>query len=54
MYTITIDKKKDNPKFDPDRINYWNTDRYIVERSLTVDLTDEEFQAIKKAVVEVM
>lgn len=64
MYNITIHKYEDNPDYDPEKVkqrNQWGMDRdpmisekSIMTKSLEVDLTDEEFAAVKKAVLEVM
>ena len=64
MYRIKIEKYEDNPQYDPEKIaenNRWNRDydpvvseQKILRKAMEADLTDEEFAAIKKAVLEVM
>lgn len=66
MYKIQIDHVIDNPDYQKQKEEYdmrkhWSTGAFMAEPSslisihaLTVDLTDEEFRAIKKAVLEVM
>ena len=68
MYRISIVRIVPNPNYDPlearkasDMNHYqWNaadpskTNPTIEDKALTVDLTDEEFVAIKKAVLETM
>jgi hypothetical protein len=60
MYKIKIDKVKPNPDYkEPkDFFGIYNQ-RYdvpalIYEKSLETELTEEEFKAVKKAVIEVM
>ena len=66
MYRITVEKIIENENFDEQWKNYqaeFNLKyrhesiapiREIPIKSLVVDLTDEEFKAVKKAVLEVM
>lgn len=56
MYRITITKFEPNPKYDPcyrSNIGYQELPE-IEGNVLQTVLTDEEFKAIKKAVLEVM
>jgi len=64
MYKITITKFVDNPKYDEEMVEYKEKTRYgynvqypkatLEERVLESSFTDEEFKAVKKAVLEIM
>jgi len=60
MYLIKIDKRTPNPEYKPPKgirgmyNQPYDVHEFIYEKSLEVELTDEEFQAIKKATLEVM
>lgn len=65
MYKITIKRLIENPKFEEERkeINYGRSrdipyegygNRLFEEKVLEVELTEDEFKAVKKAVIDVM
>jgi hypothetical protein len=65
MYKITITKLVENPNYEDEKKSaktyatilereYAISDKMINERILETTLTEEEFQAVKKAVLEVM
>jgi len=56
MYFITITQKEKNPEFVPSE-RHWSFDpnrppQYIEEERLRSEITNEEFLAVKKALVE--
>lgn len=54
-YEITITKREDNSKFDPDRKNYSyndNQEPYVYRDCLKTVVTEAQFEAIRKAVLE--
>lgn len=66
-YRLSITKIIPNPNYDAEeerekqeRMNRWTGNNEIFapatyeDKALTVEITDEEFKAIKKAVLEVM
>lgn len=56
-YKLTIVKYEKNPKYSPKQTSYNYSEQpefLTYEEALIVTLTDEEFSAIKKAVIEVI
>lgn len=57
-YRLSVTMTRDNPKYSPcgagTRAYGPEEPQFTEERSLEVVLTEAEFQAVKKAVVEVM
>lgn len=64
-YKITITKREENPKYDFEQVKKYadrmygtrdfdpaTMEEYIECNALVVNLTEEEFKAIKKAVLE--
>lgn len=62
MYKITIEKCTLNDKYKepgPRMFNYTEQDptenmKYLIEKSLETEITDEEFQVIKRSCLEIM
>ena len=55
-YEITILKREPNPEFNP-KDRYYEQERnqqFLTQKTLHTILTDKEFQAVKKACLEVM
>lgn len=58
MYKLTVTKQEENPKYDPKYkpmygYNEEIPQKYIEKTHLEVTLTDEEYEAIKKAVLSI-
>ena len=59
MYRLTVTKQEENPEYDPKRrgATYGYSEpipsKYINTTYLEVVLTDDEYEAVKKAVVAV-
>jgi hypothetical protein len=63
MYRLTVEKFSENPNFELEKKRYQGEQQfynstgpseYFLSKALTVELTDAEFQLVKKAVVEIM
>jgi hypothetical protein len=59
-YKITIEKREPNPEYKPPKnisdvySQRYDIPQFIHEKQLDTVLTEEEFKAIKKAVLEIM
>ena len=54
-YVLTIEKREPNPEYKPQQMfNRSEIPPFIERKEMYVALTEAEFQAVKKAVLEVM
>lgn len=54
---LTVDKAMENPNYDAnkhERYGFNDPERIFVTRMLEVELTEEQWNAVRKAVLEVM
>lgn len=59
QYELTVTRRQPNPEFKENRSGYGvsygqNPERFISRTKLTVVLTEKEFDAVRKACLEVM
>lgn len=63
LYRLTVEKLVENPNYATERkcfeaeLHHYEAkvpEKVLLDKSLVVDLTEAEFQAVKKATLEVM
>lgn len=52
-YTLRITKRMPNPKYNPDHYDATRNDPFLEVESLSVSISTAQFEAIRKAVLEV-